>query len=315
MKLLNKQEFLNSLNESVSKTEELVKTVYDIEEPNKKGQILVKPKDGSSMPFRITTKEDKFIISEGSQERTYLPMTFRKVKEASNMEEVYSYLVKNWNKTAKIDGMNRKPLNESKEDLITIDVDVAIDPEEETDALAAFKEYGIEFEETGDSTADLTGTKENLIKYLTSEYYGLDIRDLKDLWPELFESKLNEGKDLTDKTYSTYILKKLKDSLSEDSGALYSITPRSNGFAVTKKWYVHSDTVFNFKIKDDKFIIKLNKNAVESGNSYTFNDYKNALDFGYDYYIDSRPMYNKDDIAKNVLKLETKLAKKYKAEK
>lgn len=101
------------LNESVSKTEELVKTVYDIEEPNKKGQILVKPKDGSSMPFRITTKEDKFIVSEGSRERTYLPMTFRKVKEASNMEEVYSYLVKSWNKTAKIDGMNRKTLNES----------------------------------------------------------------------------------------------------------------------------------------------------------------------------------------------------------
>ena len=82
-----------------------------------------------------------------------------------------------------------KSLNESKEDVITIDADVSIDPEEETEALAGFKEYSIDYEETGDTTANLTGTKENLIKYLTSDYYGLDIRDLKELWPELFESK------------------------------------------------------------------------------------------------------------------------------
>jgi len=83
-------------------------------------------------------------------------------------------------------------LNESTNNLITIDVDVSIDPEEESEALAAFKEYGIEFEETGDTTADLTGTKENLIKYLTSDYYGWDIEDIKSVWPELFES-VNES--------------------------------------------------------------------------------------------------------------------------
>lgn len=51
-----------------------------------------------------------------------------------------------------------------------------------------FKEKNIKIKFTKDSVAFLTGTKEDIISYLTDEeFYGADLDEVKKLYPELFK--------------------------------------------------------------------------------------------------------------------------------
>jgi len=55
------------------------------------------------------------------------------------------------------------------------------------------RQFKIKIKPTGKSTADITGEKKNIIAFLQSDDYGMDDRDIKDLFPELLES-LTEAK-------------------------------------------------------------------------------------------------------------------------
>jgi hypothetical protein len=68
-------------------------------------------------------------------------------------------------------------MNEGK---VTIDVDFVVDDQKATDKL--LKKHKVTAKITGDTTADLTGEKKNLIAYLKAGGYV----DLEELYPELF---------------------------------------------------------------------------------------------------------------------------------
>jgi hypothetical protein len=69
-------------------------------------------------------------------------------------------------------------INEGKK--ITIDVDYVCDEPKECEKIA--KKHKVTIKSTGDSTADITGEKENLIAWLKDSGYT----DLEDIYPELF---------------------------------------------------------------------------------------------------------------------------------
>jgi hypothetical protein len=51
------------------------------------------------------------------------------------------------------------------------------------------RKFKIKIKPTGKSTADITGEKKDIIAFLKSDDYGMDDRDIKDLFPELLEAK------------------------------------------------------------------------------------------------------------------------------
>ena len=87
--------------------------------------------------------------------------------------------------------MNESLINEA-DSKVTIDVDFINDK----DSIEPLKKFKIKHKKTGDSTADLTGKKSDLIKYLKSDYFGLDDDDIEDLYSELLEGELTEGKHI-----------------------------------------------------------------------------------------------------------------------
>ena len=48
------------------------------------------------------------------------------------------------------------------------------------------KKYKIQIKITGDTTADISGDPKNIIKYLTSDNYSMDPKDVKFFFPQLF---------------------------------------------------------------------------------------------------------------------------------
>ena len=197
MKLFSINEFKKSLNESVEHNKfnpndisklEFVKDGYTYDhDPDDKG--LKK----STMLWSQDETDYEEITS--GQHQIGSQIWAKKSKEGENDKSFPDYKEKSMEMAKFHYNMYVKKhnkINESTDNVITIDVDVTIDPDQETEALAAFKEYGINYEETGTTTSNLTGSKENLIDYLTSEYYGWDIDEVQDVWPELFES-VNES--------------------------------------------------------------------------------------------------------------------------
>ena len=66
----------------------------------------------------------------------------------------------------------------------------------------------------------------------------------------------------------------------------YTISKRANGFALVRHFSnIGSDTIFNFKQKDSKYIIKLNKNAMENGEFFIVDNWLKAIDFGIEYML------------------------------
>ncbi len=88
-----------------------------------------------------------------------------------------------YDKLASARNVNEETLIEGKK--VTIGVDYIHDGGEDNHKFLK-KEFKINIKVTGDTTADLTGSPKNLKKYLTSEYYDMDIEDVKELFPELF---------------------------------------------------------------------------------------------------------------------------------
>jgi len=82
-------------------------------------------------------------------------------------------------------------LTEAKK--ITIDIDM--DWSEERAIKKSAIRFGIKIKETGRTTADITGQPEDIKKYLLSSYYGMDEKDIEEIYPEL--GKINESKKIT----------------------------------------------------------------------------------------------------------------------
>jgi hypothetical protein len=115
----------------------------------------------------------------------------------------------------------------------TIDIDWAGDE----DGAKAVKKFKIKFKDNEDGTADLTGDKKNLIKYLKSDFYGLDDSDIEAMFPELLESLNERELSPLQKEYQQYF----KDTLAEfdvDSPAKLSAEKKLEFFKAIKSGWV-----------------------------------------------------------------------------
>jgi len=161
-----------------------------------------------------------------------------------------------------------------------------------------------------------------------ADSYGKKLEDIDKKISKL-RSTLNESLDNSSilKDVKEYAMLNLKSKTTSDDdyNILHFLRNTTFGFAFCNgsKSYT-STTLFNFKIKENNFIIKLPKNDIQSGNSYTFNDYKNAIDFGKTYYFSESPVSEEaykqfkmgsseshDYIKEELLKKEKELYQKY----
>jgi hypothetical protein len=83
---------------------------------------------------------------------------------------------------------------DNENDVVTIELDMAWDADDNDAAQAAFDQYGIEVSEIDGNpgTFEVTGRKEDVLAYLKSEFYEMDDQDIATYYPELLEGELEE---------------------------------------------------------------------------------------------------------------------------
>lgn len=121
------------------------------------------------------------------------------------------------------------------------------------------------------------------LNYVTNENNGSFINESIDNKEELLKSIEN---------YCVPLVKKLEDKYENYKYILRKI---KDGFAIVQQFYYYTDTKIKFKINNDNYIIKLNKNAIESGDSFEFKDWKNAINFAFDYIDAKKNLLSIDD--------------------
>ena len=75
---------------------------------------------------------------------------------------------------------------------ITLDIDYIGD---RSDIQQAEKKYKIKIKMKGRQIADISGDKQNIYNFLKGPDYGMDELDIEEIFPELFESKIHEGRN------------------------------------------------------------------------------------------------------------------------
>ena len=85
--------------------------------------------------------------------------------------------------------VNEGKLTEAKSDEVEIDIDFA---GSKADLRKLSKKYNIEADEYEPGMVMLKGDKKDILAYLTSPQYDMDMSDIEDLFPELLESTVNE---------------------------------------------------------------------------------------------------------------------------
>jgi len=75
---------------------------------------------------------------------------------------------------------------------VTLDIDYIGD---RSDIQQAERKYKIKIKMKGKQMADVSGDKQNLYNFLKGPDYGMDELDIEEIFPELFESKINEGRN------------------------------------------------------------------------------------------------------------------------
>jgi hypothetical protein len=83
---------------------------------------------------------------------------------------------------------------DNENDVVTIDLDMAWDADEEDAVNAVFDRYGIEVTQldTNPGTFEVTGRKEDVLAYLRSEFYDMDEESIAEYYPELLDGELDE---------------------------------------------------------------------------------------------------------------------------
>jgi len=84
----------------------------------------------------------------------------------------------------------KESVTEAKSDVVEIDIDFA---GSKADLRRLSKKYNIEADEYNPGMVMLKGDKKDILAYLTSPQYYMDMRDIEDLYPELLESTVNEA--------------------------------------------------------------------------------------------------------------------------
>ena len=118
-----------------------------------------------------------------------------------------------------IKNLLNESLNESKDDIATITVDAVLEDDIDLEDIRAFDiEPKYSWNKTFDNLT-LTGTKENIVRYLKSGLYNADDEWIKEYYPELLEEELNEASTKNPKKLAKE-LKEIK-KLANDYGFEY----------------------------------------------------------------------------------------------
>jgi len=105
-------------------------------------------------------------------------------------------------------------------DQFIVDVDWVCDEEELDEALEVLQNYNLEIEVTGNTSANLTGTRENLKKYLANIHYGeITLEELEEFHPELFSTVDDEPCALANSQYR--LEDDIDDTDDKDAGITY----------------------------------------------------------------------------------------------
>jgi len=145
---------------------------------------------------------------------------------------------------------NESVVNEAKSEEVEIDIDFA---GSKADLKRLSKKYNIEADQYNPGQVMLKGDKKDILAYLRSPQYGMDIRDIKDLFPELLESAVTEARYDKKK-----LLKKLGDAddamIQTGDGKEYIIyNPDSNNDDNAAMW--HDKSVFAVDQDGDEYEI------------------------------------------------------------
>ena len=90
----------------------------------------------------------------------------------------------------------------------TLDIDFVGDNKLKSDAK---KKYKINIKTTGNYTADISGEKKSILAFLQDpDMYGMDDRDIEELFPELFQKKMTDEESEKQKEYQAFFAKTLK---------------------------------------------------------------------------------------------------------
>lgn len=84
------------------------------------------------------------------------------------------------------DALISKALTILSEKKITINVDYSPGTTDK-DSIKAAKNFKVKLKPSNNDEASLTGEAEDIIKYLESDFYGLEKEDIEDFFPELFK--------------------------------------------------------------------------------------------------------------------------------
>ena len=112
------------------------------------------------------------------------------------------------------------------------------------------KKFKIKFKQTGQTTADITGDKAALMKFLQSDGYLMDDGDIKELYPELLEAKIDVEED-KENGYVNIPVAELSDKQKEYQKVFK---------AAMKKFGVKSPADFKDEAKKKEFFDYIDKN-------------------------------------------------------
>ena len=102
----NLNEWLNEASEGPNMIR--IKTKFNVK--NEGGDVILHVKDGKDFPWRIKSKDGKFILQQQFSARTYIKPTWTKKGEFSSVEEAIDKIIKSYNKSAKNPDMGWKEI-------------------------------------------------------------------------------------------------------------------------------------------------------------------------------------------------------------
>ena len=150
--------------------------------------------DGKTYP--VTLKEGRAFVAaakkakdEGKEEFEYdgksYPVTIKEENKTKNNKMENKRMFESFSNF-----VNNLSVTEAKSDVVEIDIDFA---GSKADLRRLSKKYNIEADEYNPGMVMLKGDKKDILAYLTSPQYDMDMRDIEDLFPELLESTVNEA--------------------------------------------------------------------------------------------------------------------------
>lgn len=188
---------LDSFDKHITEKRVTVKRRYTENHPAKSISTAARVRNSviEAMGDGVLTEEELIkILQELKAHKRWLSRNTKLFNISEDQNGIKSYTLSPFGKRVKSKTVavnEAKARSKSPSDMITVVIDLAGD---DKDIMDVIKKYKLKADWNGatPNSADLTGKKKDILDYLQSDYYGLDARDIRDMFPELLESEINE---------------------------------------------------------------------------------------------------------------------------